>query len=96
MLFVQGTHTHVYTEADIVQIAVQAINITAKLFPDQNNPQKRHERNEVRLYYFWGTHPIIFFSEGGWKTSVLRSLFWMNAFRNKMYLISKNRSAMNI
>lgn len=55
-------HTLTCTQKpSVVQIAVQAINITAKLLPDQNNPQKRHDQNEVRLYYFRGTHPIILF-----------------------------------
>ena len=56
-------HTLTCTQKpNIVQIAVQAINIMAKLLPDQNNPQKTHDWNEIRRHYLWGMYPSFFFT----------------------------------
>lgn len=74
MCYLNKGHTLTCTQKhNIVQIAVQAINILAKLLLNQNNPQKRDDGNEVRLHCFGGTLPawfLIFFSpsENGWKT----------------------------
>lgn len=58
MLFVQETHTHMYTKAQHCTNSSSGHKYRGKIAPRSNNPQKIHDANEVRLPYFQGTHPF--------------------------------------